>query len=120
MGIEDSAVLAELLEATQQRVLSETSGHPTVTRARTIEAAFGAFDKSRRARTQWLVQSSRFCSMVCQGRGAAKDWDVEKRRQELDARARIIWNFEAPDAAREALADLVERLSKEEENTGNS
>ena len=108
MGIEDSAILAELLGAAQKAVLS---GQP---KTKAIVATFEAFDTSRRERTQWLVQSSRFCSMVCQGRGPAKDWDVEKKRQELDARTQIIWKWEVKDAVRHALADLGKRLSGDE------
>ena len=112
MGIEDSAVIAALLEAAQERVQQDgLFGDPArVTKAAAIEAAFGAFDTSRRARSQWLVQSSRFCSMVCQGRGVARDWDTERTRAELEARARIIWDFEAKDAVRDAVADLGRRL----------
>ena len=111
MGIEDSAVIAALLEAAQDRVQqSASSPGPAVTKAAAIEAAFGAFDTSRRARSQWLVQSSRFCSMVCQSRGEARDWDTERKRAELEARARIIWDFDAKDAVRDAVADLGRRL----------
>ncbi len=111
MGIEDSAVLSELLGAAQERVLA---GELAAERSKAIVAAFEAFDTSRRERTQWLVQSSRFCSMVCQGRGLAKDWDVEKKRQELGARAQIIWDWEVKDAVRDALANLEKKLSGNE------
>ncbi|KAH7233330.1 hypothetical protein BKA59DRAFT_427890, partial [Fusarium tricinctum] len=80
--IEDSAVMAELLA--DQRVQSPSD----------VEAAFAAFDASRRERTQWLVESSRFVGDAYEWRAKGVGKDIPRIEQEINERIAVISNLE--------------------------
>ncbi|KAF4983785.1 hypothetical protein FZEAL_869 [Fusarium zealandicum] len=104
--IEDAAVLASLLADEKVKTTSD------------IQAAFAAFDSSRRERSQWLVQS-------CRRAGDLYDLQTEvgnhfeTMAEELRQSMAIIWNYSIEDAIRDAVDDLGKRLATESENKRN-
>ncbi|KAJ3542736.1 hypothetical protein NM208_g3935 [Fusarium decemcellulare] len=95
--IEDAAVLASLL------------AHEKVQSSSDIKAVFAAFDKSRRARTQWVVQKSRRGGDLYQLRTELGN-DFEKIAHELKETLPVVWNYNIKDAIEEATVDLEGRL----------
>lgn len=102
--IEDSVVMAALLEDAK----NQSAGASTST---AVEAAFAAFDASRRERTQWLVQSSRYATNLYDFRDPAAGSDGHKIWQELVPRYRKIWDGDITRFVSDARADLQTRLS---------
>ncbi|GKU22991.1 unnamed protein product [Fusarium langsethiae] len=80
--IEDSAVMAELLA--DERVQNRSH----------LEAVFAAFDSSRRERTQWLVQSSRFVGDAYEWRAKGVGKDIPGIEREIKERIAVISNVE--------------------------
>jgi len=105
MGIEDSAVMAELLDLAQHHVQQGF-----LTAAKALEAAFGTFDACRRERTQWLVKNSRDAAAIYQWRLPEAGRDAEKCRTELDRRIKTVWNGDINAMVREAKEELGKRL----------
>jgi salicylate hydroxylase len=97
--IEDAAVLASLL------------GHKMVRTGAGIKAAFVAFDRSRRARGQWVVQKSRRAGQLYELQTEIGS-NFEKMSQELSETLPTIWEFSIEDAVKQALADLGGRLKQ--------
>jgi salicylate hydroxylase len=98
--IEDSAVLAELLA--DERVQTP----------RDLEIALAAFDASRRERSQWLVQSSRFIGDCYEWRADGVGDDFEKIQSEINTRNGIIANIDMKEMCEKAKDDLKTRLSR--------
>lgn len=59
-----------------------------------LEAAFAAFDASRRERTQWLVQSSRFVGDAYEWRAKGVGKDIAGIEREINKRIAIISEVE--------------------------
>ncbi|KAF4962591.1 hypothetical protein FSARC_9369 [Fusarium sarcochroum] len=97
--IEDSAVMAELLA--DERVQNHSD----------LKAAFAAFDATRRERTQWLVQSSRFVGDAYEWRAKGVGKDVKKIEQEINERIGVISNVEIAKSCEQAREKLVETQS---------
>ncbi|KAL1887205.1 hypothetical protein Sste5346_010359 [Sporothrix stenoceras] len=97
MCIEDVAVLAELL------------GDPSVTDTVGVQAAFAAFDSSRRGRDQWLVASSRRAADMYEWRARGRDF--EAIADEVCARQAYIWNIDLDASIAAARKDLANRLA---------
>jgi salicylate hydroxylase len=97
--IEDAAMLAGLLEDDRVREPKD------------LEAAFAAYDASRRGRGQWLVQSSRRNAELMDYRAEGVGKDFEKIRHETAERWAKIWNYDLVQAIKEAREDLGKRLS---------
>ncbi|KAH6993635.1 hypothetical protein EDB82DRAFT_524718 [Fusarium venenatum] len=93
--IEDSAVMAELLA--DEKVQSRSD----------LEAVFAAFDASRRERTQWLVQSSRFVGDAYEWRAKGVGKDIPGIEREINERIAVISDVEIAkscEMAREKLS----------------
>ncbi|OKL61229.1 hypothetical protein UA08_03486 [Talaromyces atroroseus] len=102
--IEDSAVLATLLlAAVETRADKEGKDIP-------FESVFAAFDASRRERSQWLVQSSRFIGDCYQWRAEGVDRDFVRMEEEINRRVGIVSTFDVMDACEKAKEDLARRL----------
>ncbi|KAK1455707.1 hypothetical protein CMEL01_04467 [Colletotrichum melonis] len=98
--VEDAAVMASLLA--DQKVRDSTA----------IEAAFAAFDASRRERGQWLIRESRRAGELYDLRTEhGKDFD--KLREEIFSQADELWNFDLDRNIRDALEDMRRRLAAE-------
>ncbi|XEV01248.1 hypothetical protein FSHL1_006535 [Fusarium sambucinum] len=95
--IEDAALLASLL------------GHKSVQKRSDIELAFAAFDKSRRPRTQWVVEKSRRAGQLYELQTEIGS-DFKKMSEELGETLHVIWDFSIGDAITRVLADLEEQL----------
>ncbi|KAH2138764.1 hypothetical protein KXW66_008394 [Aspergillus fumigatus] len=98
--IEDTAVLATLLE--DERVQSHKD----------LEAALAAYDTSRRERSQWLVQSSRFIGNSYEWLAEGVGDDFKKIEEAINHRNGIIANADIPKMCQEAREQLGKRLSR--------
>lgn len=99
MSIEDVAVLATLLADDAVRGPED------------LDAVFQAYDESRRARTQWLVQSSRRAADLYEWRDAEIGRDYERILREINERQAYIWDIDLKAELDAARAGLVRRLS---------
>lgn len=95
--------MAELLASLKGQRVSLKDG---------IVPAFQAFDRSRRERTQWLVQSSRRTGNLYEWRAEGVGEDLDKISAELRERTVKLWNSEIQDLVDEANVDLA-RVLKE-------
>jgi salicylate hydroxylase len=95
--IEDSAVLASLLEDESIKGVED------------LEHVFATFDNARRERANWLVQSSRRAGDMYEYRSEHGD-DVAKIGEEMKQRFAHIWSYDIRMAVEEARADLRLRL----------
>ncbi|KAI1844489.1 hypothetical protein JX265_010016 [Neoarthrinium moseri] len=98
--IEDSALMSAIL------------GDERVKKPADVEAAFAAFDASRRERGQWLVQSSRRNSELMDFRAKDVGRDLKKIEKEMKERFGKIWNYDINGAINDAKGDLGKRLAK--------
>ncbi|KAK6711964.1 hypothetical protein SNK03_006362 [Fusarium graminearum] len=72
-----------------------------------LEKVFAAYDESRRERTQWLVQSSRFVGDAYEWRAKGVGKDIPGIEREINERIGVISNVEIAkscEMARELLA----------------
>ncbi|KAH6844612.1 hypothetical protein B0I37DRAFT_398248 [Chaetomium sp. MPI-CAGE-AT-0009] len=100
--MEDVAVLASLFdEEIQGGDVSLVDG---------LNAAFAAFDASRRERDEWLVQSSRRAADLYEWRlpNAGKE-NFEAMREDIETRQAICWGIDLEKAIQEAQVDLRRR-----------
>lgn len=84
----------------------------TVRDSRGIEAAFAAFDASRRERGQWLIRESRRAGELYDLR-TEHEKDFDKLREEIYAQAEELWNFDLDRNIRDALEEMRRRLGVE-------
>lgn len=96
--IEDSFVMAELL------------ADPAVTAPEHLESVLAAFDHSRRERSQWLVQSSRWIGDCYEWQAKGIGRDLEKIEAEINERIEVISNYDLDWACRNAKDDVRNRL----------
>ena len=129
-AIEDSAVLAELISYLHnaysypssdnnqnQKVMSKKK-KPKVPFNKAIEIALSSYTKTRLPRTQWLVDSSRRTGDLFEWRADGVGADIEKIRQELEERHRVIWDGDIEAYCDEAVGRVravVEGLADDEE-----
>jgi salicylate hydroxylase len=95
--IEDSAVLAELLQVASSNL---QEGKPRKSKAEVLETALQVFDNARRERTQWLVGSSRIVADLYEWRHEPCGRDPIKIKKELLWRNHKIWNVNLDDMTR--------------------
>lgn len=97
--IEDSLVMAELLADDRVQTAAD------------LEAAFTAFDLNRRARGQWLVESSRFIGDTYEWRAEGVGDDFKKIEDEINRRNNIIADYDIEAGCGHATQEL-DRLLK--------
>jgi len=105
--IEDSAILAELLEVAWINLKNESA---KVSKNETLEHVLAVFDVARRDRTQWLVQSSRASVELYEWRDRLCGTDPAKIKAQLVWRNHKIWRVDIDDMAAESnrqLEDLI-------------
>lgn len=107
MGIEDAAVMVGLLEESHRCLLESRSQH---SRQQVLEAAFSAFDRARRERTQWLVSSSRLIGNVFEFRHPPCNDNPCKMEKELKWRHRKVWDADVRSMMEVANSDLKTHL----------
>ncbi len=100
-AIEDSAVLAELLAS------------PGVDSPVSLPKAFEVFDRSRRERTEWLVDSSRRCGDLYEWRAEGVGKDIPKIKKELEERYERIWEGDIEQMVRDAKQMLQKTLGEQ-------
>ncbi|KAL2870742.1 uncharacterized protein BJX67DRAFT_246337 [Aspergillus lucknowensis] len=96
--LEDTAVLATLFS------------DPRVQTHRDLEIALATFDASRRERTQWLVQSSRFIGDCYEWRADGVGRDFKKIEEAINSRNGIITDADVEKMcadAKEALGEVL-------------
>ncbi|KAF5553670.1 salicylate hydroxylase [Fusarium mexicanum] len=91
--IEDAAVLASIL------------AYDTVRAGADIEAAFSAFDRSRRERAQWVVQKSRRAGQLFE-RQTEIGGDFGRIFDELEETLPTIWDYDIDGAIKTASIEL--------------
>ncbi|KAL5000346.1 hypothetical protein BDV10DRAFT_37208 [Aspergillus recurvatus] len=96
--LEDTAVLATLLSDPRVQTHSD------------LEATLAIFDASRRERTQWLVQSSRFIGDCYEWRAAGVGRDFKKIEEAINRRNAVITDADVGGMCREAKEMLGKRL----------
>lgn len=97
--IEDAAVLAELLS--DEHVTSKAH----------LEPVFATFDDERRARGQWLVQSSRRVGDCYEWRAEGVGKDFAKIEAEINERNAIIADVDMAKMCAKASRRLADRLA---------
>lgn len=97
MGLEDCLVLATLLAD-----VATTTTTAEISRAKSIRAALVAYSHIRKARTQWVAESSRVVGQLLDGcyPPTLRDWD--KCLAELTARSHRIWHHDQEAMIRDA------------------
>lgn len=93
--IEDAAVLATLLS------------HESVTTTAGVEKALEVYDKVRRERGAWLVQSSRFIGNVYEWIGEGVGSDLKLVEEEINRRNGQIANVNVQEMCNEAVEMLT-------------
>jgi salicylate hydroxylase len=89
------------------------SKHPVGELRNSVEVAFDTFDKMRRRRTQWLVNSSRrVCDLYHQHEWADPErWTkADTCFEEIRDRSYKIWNFDVEGMVQQTLEKYEERL----------
>ncbi|KAL5343596.1 hypothetical protein BJX70DRAFT_115464 [Aspergillus crustosus] len=99
--LEDTAVLATLLAV------------PRVQTHADLATALGVFDESRRERTQWLVESSRFIGDCYEWRAQGVGRDFGKIEEAINKRNAVITEGDVGGMCREAEGLLIKRLGSQ-------
>ncbi|KAL4932588.1 uncharacterized protein BDV17DRAFT_167919 [Aspergillus undulatus] len=97
--IEDTAVLATLLS------------DPRVRNHKDLEAALAVFDVTRRERSQWLVESSRFLGDLYEWRAPGVGRDFGRIEHEINTRNGIIYDINIQKVCEEAKEALGIKLA---------
>jgi salicylate hydroxylase len=90
VGVEDALALSRLLELVTDSVNNNTQ----ISKQEALKAAFAAFDKVRRERTQWFVSSSRIICDVYELKHAETGTEMQKMYEEIKWRSHAIWYFD--------------------------
>jgi salicylate hydroxylase len=106
--IEDSAVLAELLQVAWGHL---QSGRARKSQAEVLQSVLEVFDTARRERTQWLVGSSRVSADLYEWRYEACGRDPVKIKEELLWRNFKIWNVDTEDMTRTSNMELESMIA---------
>lgn len=110
MGIEDALCLATLLAEVGMTLRQGQS-----TKGAAIATAFETYDKARRPRSQWLVNSSRrICDLHQQEEwGDATKWvKAETTLEEIRDRTDRIWNFDYRGMVQDAIASYAKSMKQ--------
>ncbi|KAL4805182.1 hypothetical protein BDV18DRAFT_25657 [Aspergillus unguis] len=99
-AIEDAHVLAELL------------GDPRVQTGEDVAAAFEAYDKVRRPRSQRVVTTSKENAYLLCQRLEGVGNDEEKLKKTLRERLRWLWDCDVQEQAERARALMLDRINK--------
>jgi salicylate hydroxylase len=99
MGIEDCAVLSELLS------------HESITQQQDLNIVLSVFDKVRRERGQWLVQSSQHIGNCYEWIAKGVEDNFEKIEHEINTRNGIIANVNVRELCDQARGLLKDRLA---------
>ena len=105
MGIEDCAVLSELLS------------HEAIAKQQDLNIVLAVFDEVRRERGQWLVQSSQHIGNCYEWIAKGVGDDFEKIEHEIKTRNGIIANVNVRGMCDQARALLKERLASSANST---
>ena len=105
MGIEDCAVLSELLS------------DESIKNQQDLNAAFAVFDGVRRERGQWLVQSSQHIGNCYEWIANGIGDDFEKIESEINTRNGIIANVNVTKLCEQARDSLKDRLASPTNST---
>ncbi|KAF5963414.1 salicylate 1-monooxygenase [Fusarium bulbicola] len=108
LGAEDALCLATLLEQVNKHSTGLSGESKNA-----VEVAFDTFDRMRRRRTQWLVNSSRrVCDLYHQREWADPErWTkADTCFEEIRDRSYKIWYFDAEDMIQETLVLYEEQL----------
>jgi salicylate hydroxylase len=105
--IEDSAILAELLDLAWSRLEEQST---RVSRTETLIKVLEVFDAVRRERTQWLVQSSRESVELYEWRDRLCKRDPSKLKEQILWRNHKIWRVDIEDMVAEANRKLEELI----------
>lgn len=97
--VEDSLVMAELLADENVQGRSQ------------LEAVFATFDKVRRERSHWLVQSSRFIGDCYEWRAEGVGRDFKKIEHEINERVSKIGDVDVAEFVATARKDLLVRIA---------
>lgn len=99
--IEDAAVLAHLLAASEEKV-SDHRGH---------RVALAVYDAVRRERGSWLVQSSRRIGDTYELMAEGIDDDLEKVEEEIKYRNGVIADVDVEAMCRQAQDEFFEKVA---------
>lgn len=91
-------------------MLSELLVDKNVHSSRDLEAVFATFDSCRRARTQWLVESSRFGGEMYTWNCEAVGRDFRTMEAEINARINNIDQVDVKEMCEEAKETLAKTL----------
>ena len=105
--IEDSAVLAELLQVAWINSKREKTKVPKV---KVLESVLKVFDSARRERTQWLVGSSRISADLYEWMDENCGKDPVKIKEEVLWRNHKIWNVSIEDMTRASNKELEDMV----------
>ncbi|KAG9856097.1 FAD/NAD(P)-binding domain-containing protein, partial [Aureobasidium melanogenum] len=105
--IEDSAILAELLDLAWSRLEEQST---RAARTKVLERVLEVFDEARRERTQWLVQSSRASVELYEWRDHLCKRDPAKIKEQILWRNHKIWRVDIDDMVAEANRKLEELI----------
>lgn len=108
-GIEDALSLSVLLDQVAKTVARDGVS----ARHEALETAFDVFDKTRRTRTQWLVNSSRRVIDLFH----QEDWAVPEKRvkaetcfEELKDRSFKLWHFDPENMVKTTIEEYTKRV----------
>lgn len=111
MGVEDVLCISTLMRQTS----AVTRINEPAIKAQALTAAFEVFNAVRRARTQWLVNSSRrVCDLYQQPEWAdPQQWvKAETCFEEIKDRSLKIWHFDYHAMIEETITEFERRLAK--------
>ena len=90
--------------------MAELIADERVQGGKNLEAVFAAFDKNRKKRCQWLVQSSRRIGDCYEWRAEGVGNDIKKIEAEINERNGIIANVDLAEMCTQAREELGRRL----------
>ncbi|MCJ1473327.1 hypothetical protein MMC13_001978 [Lambiella insularis] len=105
--VEDSAVMAELLDAAAKNLRGETK----MSKYDVLEASFATFEAVRKERTQWFVQSSRLQGDLYEWRAEGYGLDIEMIHRKAKECNDKIWKVNVKEMAKEAVEKLDKRFN---------
>ena len=108
MGIEDCAVLSELLS------------DESITKQQDLNALFAVFNDVRRERGQWLVQSSQHIGNCYEWIAKDVGDDFDKIEHEINTRNSIIANVDVRELCEQARGFLGDRLASSTNSTNGT
>ncbi|CAG8255715.1 unnamed protein product [Penicillium olsonii] len=108
-AIEDALALAVGLE---EAVKILTAGLESISKRKTISAAFAAYECTRYDRTQWIIESSRFMGELFEWQAAGFERDPDKCHSEVEWRSHKIWDYDVENLIKEIRESFVAKVSE--------